>query len=182
MRRTSDADASIGNNIDIIFRTRGEAMLRIRAQIHFMMLAGNGQRLRQFPGAGAKSANIVNAAALPHQLEAMPWLDRAKQNKTVLFSLHQDIQHPMNAVVEVDISRARFVSLDKTARARSSKGMSCFVTDCCISFNFNNDPRATAPNQFRANEFARAGQRVTLEKRSLDDLAAAPASRESFYC
>jgi hypothetical protein len=66
MRRPSDADPFVGDNIDIFIGEVGEAMARIDAQIHFMMSIGNVESLRQFPRAGGKPAFIVNAAALFH--------------------------------------------------------------------------------------------------------------------
>jgi len=77
MRRPSDADPFVGDNIDIVPRRVGEAMARIDAQIHFMMLIGNAERLRQFPRAGAKPALIVNAAPFFHQLNPTQGLHRA---------------------------------------------------------------------------------------------------------
>ena len=77
MRRSRDADTFVGDNIDIVIGRVGKAMARIDTQIHFMMLIGNAERLRQFPRAGAKPALIVNAAPFFHQLNPTQGLDRA---------------------------------------------------------------------------------------------------------
>jgi hypothetical protein len=77
MRRPRDADPFIGDNIDMVAGRRGKAMARIDAQIHFMMSISNIERLRQFPGAGAKPAFIVNAAPFLHQFDSAQRLHRA---------------------------------------------------------------------------------------------------------
>jgi hypothetical protein len=77
MRRPSDADPFIGDNIDIFLGRVGKAMARIDAQIHFMMSIGNVECLRQFPRAGAKPAFIVDAAAFFHQCNPTHGVRRA---------------------------------------------------------------------------------------------------------
>ena len=70
----------------------------------------------------------------------------------------------MNAVVEIDVRRARFVTLDKATRARARKSVRGFVIDCRIRFHLDDDPGAFAPNQFSADEFARTRKRIALEE------------------
>ena len=75
----------------------------------------------------------------------------------------------MNAVVEIDVRRARFIALDKAARAWPCKSVRGFVIDRRIRFHFDDDPGAFIPNQFGANKFARTGKRITFEKMCADN-------------
>src|SRR2546429_3689315 len=119
------------------------------------------ERLRQFPRPGAKTFLILNAAPFFHQLDATHRLHRTNQNETVLFPFHQDVQHPVCAITEVNISRACFVSLNKTTRAGAGKCMGGFVVLREICFRLYHGPCAFSPNELRVNEFARARERVT---------------------
>src|SRR4030095_7527792 len=80
----------------------------------------------------------------------------------------------MNAVVEINVRGARFVALDKAARARAIEGVRGFVVDCRIRLYLDDDPGAFAPNQFSADQFARTGKRIALEERRADNLVHQP--------
>ena len=45
-----------------------------------------------------------------------------------------------------------------------------FVIDCRVRFDLNEDPGAIAPDQFRADEFTRAGERIALKKCTANEL------------
>jgi hypothetical protein len=45
----------------------------------------------------------------------------------------------MNAVIEIDVSRAGFVTLDEASRARARKGVRSFVINCRLRFHFDDD-------------------------------------------
>ena len=145
-------------------------MARIGAQVDFMISAGDRERLGDFARTGAKLAEIVNATASLHQFDSSPRLERTNQNKAVGVALHQNVQHPMNAVVEIHVRRACLVVLDKAARARARKSVRSFVVDCRIRFHFNDDARAFGPNQLSADKFARTRERIALEKRPANHL------------
>jgi hypothetical protein len=87
MRRPRDSNPQIRDNVDIIIAF-GKAMVRINAQIHFVISIGDGESLRQFPWAGAKLVFIINAAAFRHQRDAIGWLDRADQDKAICVAFH----------------------------------------------------------------------------------------------
>src|SRR5215472_17759328 len=76
----------------------------------------------------------------------------------------------MYAVVEIDIGRAGFVALDETACAGPRKSMRGFVVHCRIRFRLDDDPGAFAPNQFGADELARALERIAFKKSRADNL------------
>ena len=67
----------------------------------------------------------------------------------------------------------RFVTVDKTARARARKCVRGFVIDCRIRFHLDDDPGAFAPNQFSADKFARTDKRIALKESGADNLLSA---------
>src|SRR5216110_1122720 len=143
---------------------RHEAVARIDTQIHFVMPIGNIKCLREFSWPGAKLAEIINATAFLHQVDAAPRLNRTEQNETVRLPFHQHVQHPVVAVTKVNVGGTRFVPLDKTARTWPRKSVRGFIVDRRVCFHLDDDPSAIAPNQFSADEFARATERIKLKK------------------
>src|SRR5438552_15745135 len=128
------------------------------------------ERLRKFPRRRAKPADIVNASAFLHQLDAAPRFQRTDQNETVRLAFHQHVQHPVHTVVEINVGSAGSVPLDETARAWARKSMRGFVSNCRVRFYFDDNPGAVAPDQFEADEFARTGEGITLKKRTRNKL------------
>ena len=127
----------------------------------------------EFAGTGAKLTEIVNATASLHQFNPSPRLERANQNEAVRLAFDEHVQHPMNAVVEINVRRARFVALDKAASARARKCVRGFVIDCRIRFHLDDNSGALAPNQFGADKFARTGKRIAFKKWGADNLLSA---------
>jgi len=80
----------------------------------------------------------------------------------------------MHAVIKIDVRRARFVALDKAARARSCKRVCGFVIDCRIRFHLDDYPGAFAPYQFSADKFARTHERIALEERCANKFVQLP--------
>src|SRR5258708_10379568 len=76
----------------------------------------------------------------------------------------------MHSIIEIDIGGTRIVSLDKAACARPCERMRRLVVDCRVRFHLDNDSRTIIPNQFCADQLARAGQRITFKKRRADNL------------
>src|SRR6266508_1290545 len=77
----------------------------------------------------------------------------------------------MHSIIEIDISRTGVISLDKAASTRPCKRMRSLVVGCSVRFHLHNEPRAIAPNQFRADQLARTSERITFEKRHAHNLA-----------
>src|SRR5438270_12803221 len=134
------------------------------------MPIGDIERLSQFSRPGAKLTQTVHATAFLHHLHATSRFKRTEQHKAVRLPFHQHIQHPVVTVTEVDVGCAGFVSLDKAARAWPRKSVRGFVIDCRVCFHLDDNPGATAPDQFRAYEFARAVERITLKKWTANNL------------
>src|SRR5215216_5363349 len=83
MRRTADADAFVRHNIESRPRVGDETVVRIGAEIHLMVSARDSECLCDFPWAGAKLTQIVNATASLHQFNPSSRLERANQNKPI---------------------------------------------------------------------------------------------------
>ena len=115
----TDTDAPIGDNGNLGVTTATKTMRGIGAKIYFVMTLCDIERLGQFPGAGTKASNVFDAAAPSHDRKTTPRLDRTNENEPITrTALYQNVQHPVDAVVEIDVGRARLVALDE-ARVRS---------------------------------------------------------------
>ena len=146
MGRACNTNALVGHHIGGRFCVASEAMSRVGAQIHFMMTIVDAKRLRELARSRAKTFHVVNATKFLHSFDPSPRLQGANQDETVLSTFHQHVQHPMHSIIEIDISCARVVSLDKAAGARPSKRMRGLVVDCRIRFHLDDNPRAIVPN------------------------------------
>src|SRR6267378_5480101 len=141
MGRAANTDSFVGNDVNRsswLLKT----MILIATQIHLVVPAGNSQCLRQVPRTRAKSMNIMDVPSPPHQRNPASWLKRTDENKTVFRSFHQDIQHPVNAVIEINVGRPSMISLDERARTRAHKAMASFIADCIVGFRFDDYPSA----------------------------------------
>src|SRR5439155_1398318 len=85
--------------------------------------------------------------ALLHQRDSTAWFERTNQNKAILFPFYQHIQHPVHSVIEIDISRARFVTFDERARGGPRKSVRRFIVERRISFHLDDNPYTFSPNQ-----------------------------------
>src|SRR5213075_2189380 len=57
MRGARDTNALVGHHIRRRFCVASEAMSRVGAQIHFMIVIGDAKRLREFAGSRAKTCH-----------------------------------------------------------------------------------------------------------------------------
>ncbi len=88
----------------------------------------NIQRLRQLARAGAKAMDVLNSAARPHDAEASPRLERTNQDQsTPGRAFHEHIEHPVHAVIQINIDGPSDVPLNECAAARPGKGVAGFV-------------------------------------------------------
>jgi hypothetical protein len=163
MGRAANTDSLVGNDVN---RGSGlsKAIILVAAQIHLVVPAGNSQRLRQLPRARTKPMNIMDVASLPHQRDSASWLKRTNENKSVFLSFHQNIQHPVNAVIEINVGRAGAISLDERACAGTHKAMTGFIADCIVGFRLDDYPGAQIPVELASDEIAGTAQWIALEK------------------
>ncbi len=140
-------------------------MRGIGTKIDLVMTLCDIERLGQFPGAGAKAPNIFDAAALSHDRKTAPRLDRPNENQPITrAAFDQNVQHPVHAVVEIDVGRARFIALDEGARARALEGVTRFVAFDQIGFRLNDKAGAFPPNELGADQVCGAMERINLEE------------------
>ena len=60
------------------------------------------------PGPGAKPMDVLDPAARSHEAEAPPRLERANQDQPAPGpAFHEHIEHPVHAVIHVNVDRAR---------------------------------------------------------------------------
>src|SRR6266576_2501880 len=143
--RAPDTNSLVGDYLSRL-KSLAKTMILIPAQIHLVVSTGDSQCLRQFSGTRTKPMNIMDVPSLPHQRNSASWLERTNENKTVFPSFHQDIQHPVNAVIEINVGRSSVISLDKGAHTRTHKAMTSFIADCVVGFRFDDYPTARIPN------------------------------------
>jgi hypothetical protein len=145
MGRASNANSLVGNYVN---RNSwfSKTMILITTQIYFVVSTGNGQCLRQLSRTRAKPMNVMDVPSPPHQRDPAGWLERTNENKAVFPSFYQDIQHPVNAVIEINVGRPSMISLDERARTRAHKAMTSFIADCVVGFRFDDYPTARTPN------------------------------------
>jgi len=145
MGRAPNADSLVGNYINRSSRL-SKTMILITTQIYLVVSTGNSQCLRQLSRARTKLTSTNDRPPLPHQRDSASWLERTDENKTVFRSFHQDIQHPVNAVIEINVSCSSVISLDKGAHTGAHKAMTSFIADCVVGFRFDDYPTARIPN------------------------------------
>jgi hypothetical protein len=125
------------------------------------------ERLSELAWSGTKPANVFHPAPLFHQGEAAPWFESSNQNEPTAFpAFDEQVQHPVDAVIEVNVNRARLVTLDEGAGAWAGKGVARLVVQGEIRFCFHDNAGAFSPDQFGPDKLPRANQRVALEKRA----------------
>src|SRR5205823_14001694 len=115
---------------------------------------------------------IMDSAPPSHQGNSASRLQSTNENKTVLFSFHQNIQHPVHAVVEINVGRAGPIPLDERARAGSNETVTRFVPDRVVSFCLNDNPGAAIPIQLAANKLACTTDWITLKETCANHYAA----------
>jgi hypothetical protein len=163
MGRTLNPDSLIGHDLNRVIRA-SKTIFLVTAQIHFVIASGDCKRLREFSRTGTKPVQIMNSTPPSHQRNPASRFHRPNQDKTVLLSFHQNVQHPVNAVAEINVGRAGPVPLDKRARAGTNETMRRFVTDRMVSFCLNDNTSAAIPIQLAADKLARTSHWIAPKK------------------
>src|SRR5690348_8129056 len=73
----------------------------------------------------------------------------------------------MNAVIEIDVGRARAIPPNELARARPAESVRGLVAFDHIGFALDHDPAAFSPNETCADQVFRANQRIGLKESNL---------------
>lgn len=141
-------------------------MRRIGAQVDLMMTFRDIECLCELPRARTQPAKIIHSAAFPHRVDPTARLERADEDEALARSaFHKHVQHPVHAVIEIDISRARFVAPNELARARPAEGVTGFVALDQIRFSLDHDARASSPDKLGSDQVPGALQRIEFKKR-----------------
>jgi hypothetical protein len=70
----------------------------------------------------------------------------------------------MDAVIKVNVNRASLVAFDEGAGTRAGEGVARLIVQSQIRLGFDDDSGAFSPNQFCADEVARADQRIARKE------------------
>jgi len=139
----------------------------IGTKIDLVMPLVDIQCLGQLAGTGTKPPNVFQIAPLSHEAESLPRFDRPDQNETIArATFNENVQHPVNAVIEIDVGGAGLVSLNKSSRARAAECVCRFIAHDQIRFGLNDEPGTSFPNELCADQILRALERIDLEKTS----------------
>ena len=141
-----------------------------------MVCAGQSQRLTQFAGPGAEGPETLLAAALLHGRNAVKRFEGADQQDAVA---RQDIQHPVDAVVQINVGRAGRIFLTKNPAAFPGRGMAGGIVFNTVGFHLHNAPAAALPEQGGADEFRGDGEEGAVEESVAQDQGIA---RHGFCC
>lgn len=109
--------------------------------------------------------DALDSPARLHDAETSARLERSNQNQPAPgAAFHEHIEHPVHAVVHVNVNCSGRASVDERAGARTGKGVASFVVQSEICLCLDYEARAFPPNQLDAHELACANERIALEK------------------
>ena len=99
-------------------RRRQESPPPARAKIDAVIRTVDGEGLGEFAGAGAERSEFLQQPAPFHFRDAAHRLKGADEDKSLLVpAFHEDVEQPVDAVVQIDVRGARVVRRDKFAGA-----------------------------------------------------------------
>src|SRR5439155_4650332 len=110
----------------------------IRAKIHFVMTDRDMERLCQFTRTGAKLSLVIDTTAPFHERDSARWFQCPNKDEPVLLSFDQYVQHPVNAIIQINVSRTGLIALDKGPCARPDEAVTRFITDRVVGLGLNN--------------------------------------------
>ena len=93
---------------------------------------------------------------------------RPDQDESQACAFHKHIEHPVDAVVEIDIGRASPVSLNESSRAWPKGGMGRRVAFGIIGFRFDHRAGKCAPIELASDQVPCATDWIALKKRPLE--------------
>ncbi|HKR53671.1 MAG TPA: hypothetical protein VJR93_04925 [Chthoniobacterales bacterium] len=144
MGRTLNPNSLIGNDPNRLICASKTTFL-VTAQIHFVIAPVDCEGLREFSGTGTKPVQIMNSTPPSHQRNSASRFHSPNEDKTVLLSFDQHVQHPVHAVIEINVGRAGAIPLDKRARTGTNETVTRFITDRVISFCLDDNTSAAIP-------------------------------------
>jgi hypothetical protein len=89
-----------------------------------MVRPGESESLAEFSGPGAKVGQNLPLPAFPHGLESNARFQGAEKHETVsVGALDEEVEHPVDAIVEVDVGNPSGMILDELTRGRANRGV-----------------------------------------------------------
>ena len=137
---------------------------RRRTKIRAMMGPSHPQSRRQPPRTTRQLAPGSPATPLLHDTPPAPRLDRPQQHEAILLALHQYVQHPMHAVVQIHIRRPRRMTRHEIPGRRTRECMTRRIILRRVGFAFDDDSAAPAPHQLTPHQRPRTLHRRLREK------------------
>jgi hypothetical protein len=125
------------------------------------------ERLGELARARAEAPDIFHSTARFHQRKSAPRLESTDQDEAAAFSaFDQQVKHPVNAIVEIDIDRSGLIALDEGSGARPGKRVASFVIQRQIRLRLDDNAGTFSPDQFRPDKLTGAQQWIALEERA----------------
>ncbi len=167
----ADADAEVGDNADGLRGLKEADAPGGGAEIAAVVAAVHPQRGGEFARAGTQGADRVEfgsgirESAAGHEVEPARGFDGADEDEAVLGSaFDQDVEHPVHAVIKIDVGGARPVFGDEGPGGWPREGVAGFVIHRAIGFGLDDDAGAMFPGERAADQLAGACHGVALEK------------------
>lgn len=165
--RTANANTRIGDDRHVCLPPRQQTMARLGANAHLVMATRDLERLSELAGPGAEPANVFDAPPFFHERDSASWFESPDQDQAAaLTAFHEQVEHPMDAVIKINVNRTGTIAFDESAGAGAGEGVARLVVQRQISLRFDDEPGAFSPDQFGPDQLSRANQRVALEKRT----------------
>src|SRR5690606_19495384 len=96
---------------------------------------------RQLARSRTEILQSVTAAPLAHEPNPAPRLERTHQDQSVApATLHQQVEQPVHAVVEIDVGGSRLMPLHELARTWSRSRVTGRMALGGVGLGFDNDP------------------------------------------
>ena len=170
----------LGNPDPRGFDNRGEVRCRKDFQgfsaqeIEPVAGAVNPERLSQFPRAGTKLLGIGGVPSPLHERNSAGGIEGANEDEAIFgAALDEEIQEPVDAVVQVNVCGARRVTGDEAARGRAGERVAGLVIPRGIRLGFDDDPAASPPEQLAADKRPGAREGIAREKAAVESRGAA---------
>jgi len=120
------------------------------------MRARHTKRCSEPSGSARQRAPGFVTAPFLHGAQSTPRFDCTDENKALLVTFGQHVEHPMHAVIEINVSRPGTMARDKFTGRRTREGMTRRITRRRISLALHHDPAARTPDQFTSHQRPRA--------------------------
>ena len=167
----ADADAEVGDDADGLRGLKEADAPGGGAEIAAVVAAVHPQRGGEFAGSGTQGADWVEfgrgirETAAGHEMEPARGFDGGDEDEAVFRSaFDQDVEHPVHAVIKIDVGGARPVFGNEGPGGWPREGVAGFVIHRAIGFGLDDDAGAMFPGKRAADQLAGACDGVALEE------------------